>query len=57
MKQVVKLKWDGNTVKIENAKGTFTRTYEKTSMDMWRFSVLGQLPKGKSVKKTKTPTN
>ena len=52
MKQITKLEWDGNTVKVENSSGSHTKTHKDMSMEMWRFKVLGEVPKGKSVKRT-----
>ena len=54
MKQITKLEWDGNTVKVENKSGSHIKTHKDVSMEMWRFKVLGEVPKGKSVKKVIT---
>ena len=52
MKKIVKLKWkDGQTVEVVNQTGKHSKNYESLDMRMWRFKVLGELPKGKRIKK------
>ena len=52
MKKIVKLKWkDGPTVEVVTPTGKHSKNYESLDMRMWRFKVLGELPKGKRIKK------
>ena len=54
MKEVTSVKWNGNTIIVKNKSGTFKKTPKTISLEMWKFKVLGEIPKGVRVKKVTT---
>jgi len=52
MKKVVNLKWKDNKIEVTTPNSKYSKTQKSIDMEMWRFKVLGEVPKGKRVKRT-----